>query len=271
MTQILPLGAGRKGSAANALLTTGQLTQYSSELDDGYYKSGTVKSFTVNTTGSQSGTTNIDLPHLVSSAVSFDAATKEIRGTGLMGVFKAAGGETIVVTNSTLNNGTFTTASATADKIVVTGTLVDESAGASLTIAKREALSNNTVKDNKTGLTWLRYVPVKFGALGTGLMPWTGQVYDIFAFAALANTNSLGGYTDWRVPNDFELGSLRDMEAPSAVPDSTAFPSWPTSTFVWTSTTRPNGTTTKMVFIFSTGEESYNVTTAAYFCALVRG
>ncbi|KHO45878.1 MAG: hypothetical protein QJ16_C0016G0001, partial [archaeon GW2011_AR1] len=113
------------------------------------------------------------------------------------------GGETIVVSGSSVpaNNAVWTTASATADKVVLTTAPTDESAGASITVAKRDAISNNTVLDNVTGLTWLRYQSAKMGIAGSGAMPWTGQVYDIFAFCAAANAASLGGYTDWRIPN----------------------------------------------------------------------
>lgn len=222
------LGHGRKKGSTytGKVLKTGQVTRYSSELDDGYYQKGVARSYTINTTGAQSGTTNIDLVHLqASTAVSFDAASKEIRGTGLMGVFKAAGGETIVVTGSASNNGVYTTASATADKVVVTGTLVNESAGASVSIVKRDAMSNNTVLDNNTGLTWTRYIATKFGTGGNGQMPWTGVPYSIFAYCAAANAAGLGGTTTWRVANINELVTLAAAEPPYY--NTTAFPQLP--------------------------------------------
>lgn len=43
------------------LLKTGQTTQYSSELDDGYYQKGVSKSYTILTTGRYSGTTDITI------------------------------------------------------------------------------------------------------------------------------------------------------------------------------------------------------------------
>lgn len=271
-----PLGVSRGGAGGSGvgLLATGQTTQYNSELDDGYYKKGTVKSYTVNTTGAQAGTTNVDLAHLVNTGISFDAASKELRCTGQCGVFKAGGGETIVVSGSSVpaNNAAWTTASATADKVVLTTAPTDESAGASITVVKREAISNNTVLDNVTGLTWLRYVESKFGILGTGLMPWTGQVYDIFAYCAAANAASLGGYTDWRVANTNELLSLADYEPPTAAPDSSAFPGWPTNNFFWLSSTSTYDTSLGKLFSFSTGNLSGNTkTSAAYYTALVRG
>ena len=78
--QLSPLAQGKAASAAapygSLLLKTGQTTQYSSELDDGYYEAGVAKSYTVNTSGSQSGTTSVDLTHLVSATGAFTSGDK---------------------------------------------------------------------------------------------------------------------------------------------------------------------------------------------------
>ena len=122
------------------LLATGQLTQYSGEADDGLLRKGVIKSYTTLSSGSQSGNAIITLIHLnANTGVSFDHDSKEIRCTGAMGVFKAAGGETIVVSGAGQagNNANWTTSSATADKIVLTASTTTESAGASVVIAKQ--------------------------------------------------------------------------------------------------------------------------------------
>lgn len=252
-------------------LKTGQLTQYSSELDDGYYQKGVAKSYTINTAGAQSGTTNIDLPHLINTGISFDAASKEIRCTGACGVFKATGGEVVVVSGASqaANNAAWTTASATADKVVLTTTPTDESAGASITIAKRQAISNNTVIDNNTGLEWVRYPTTAMGTLGTGNMPWTGVIYDIFAYCAVCNTANLGGHNDWRIPNIFELYSLVDCEAPNANMNSTAFPT--ADRDYWSSSTKPDATTNAWNIYFTSGYVWYAGKTLSKMVMLVRG
>ena len=211
------------------LLATGQTTQYSSEPDDGYFEKGIVKSYTILTTGAQSGNAVIELIHLdANTGVSFVAATKEIDCAGAMGVFKAAGGETIVITGSTSNNGTFTTkATGDANKILVNETIVNEAAGASVVIKKQETITNgnNVVIDNNTGLMWARNTSSKMGVAGEGNMPWTGVPYDIFAFCSAANAASLGGYSDWRIPNMTELASLPVNETIDNNPSTIAFSS----------------------------------------------
>lgn len=90
----------------------------------------------------------------------------------------------------------------------------------------------------------------------------------MFGYCAAANAISLAGYTDWRVPNAFELYILYKLETPSGIPDATAFPSWPTGT-VWTSTTDPV-TNTRSLYVNGQGQVFYSARTIALFCALVR-
>jgi hypothetical protein len=87
------LKRGQRYCRKSLLLATGQTTQYSSELDDGYYKKGIVKSYTIRTTGQFSGNAVIDLIHLASDTGAFVSATKTYTDVGKCGVFKAAGGD----------------------------------------------------------------------------------------------------------------------------------------------------------------------------------
>jgi len=270
-----PLAHGYKRGAQYPclLLKTGQTTQYNSELDDGYYETGVAKEYTVLTAGQYSGTTNIDLAHLIDTGISFDAASKEIRCTGKCGVFKAAGGETIVVSGAAQagNNGVFTTVSATADKVVVVQAVTDESAGASITIAKREAMSNNCSLDNKTGRMWTRYCPIVLGVAGNGLLYYTGFIHDAFEYCALCNTNSLGGHNDWRIPNLYELLSIMDYQPTTAYPDSTAFP-YTGNTYILCSTIEVSvGTAGLRIYTVSGIPASFNKATTTSAVMLVRG
>ena len=259
------------------VLKTGQTTQYSSELDDGYYQAGITKDYTVLTAGQYSGTTNVDLIHYA-AALSFDAASKEIRDAANgLALFKT--GDIIVVTGSASNDGTYTVATGNvAAKIVTTEALADEAAGGAVSIAKREAKSNNCVHDNNTGLMWLRdpsNYPAKMGAASDGKMEWTGVAYDIFAYCAAVNAASVGGYADWRVGNLEEYFGLFEYSNNAGVPNATAFPNWtPGATYhMWTSTTRRDNSSQAHAMYYRTG---YSLTsplpkTSAYFVALVRG
>ena len=137
---------------------------------------------------------------------------------------------------------------------------------------KTESHSNECVLDNATGLMWSRTVSASVGPNSNGTLPWTvnGSGEGIFEYAAAANAASLSGYTDWRVPNMLELASLLKMEQPSAIPDSTAFPSWPLT--LWTTTSRANSATTYAMYIgFQTSECYFSLKTTTIRCVLVRG
>jgi len=272
--QLSPLAQGKAAGAVapygSLVLKTGQTTQYDSELDDGYYEKGVAKSYTVNTSGAQSGTSNVDLTHLVSDTGAFTSGNKTYTDTEKCGVFKAAGGETIVISGSASNNGVFTTVSATANTVVFSEAITDEADAPETTFKKREAISNNTVLDNNTGLTWLRYFATKLGAAGTGTMPWSGVVYDIFQYCAVANAATLGGYTDWRIPNAFELLTLLDFEYPGGAPPTAIFPSFPTN--VWTSSVAVADQTKAKYIMFTTGQMSEVARTNLFIVPmLVRG
>lgn len=276
--QLSALAQGKAAGSAPAgytslLLKTGQTTQYNSVADDGYLESGVAKSYTVNSSGAQSGTSNVTMIHLQAASVAFTASTKTITRNNYCNGFVTTGGETIVVSGTKSNNGTFTTASATANTIVVNETINDESADAAQTtvITKTEAISNNTVLDNNTGLTWTRYNPIVLGLAGKMLnKSAVNYIYTIFNYATAANAASLGGYTDWRVPNVFEMMSLMDYEAATAVPDTTAFPSVISSIY-HTSTTQPSAVTNLISVRFDTGVLLARAADQLDYVLLVRG
>lgn len=142
--------------------------------------------------------------------------------------------------------------------------------------SKTDVHSNNCVIDNNTGLMWSRTVSASVGASSNGLLAWTttgsgATAQGIFAYCAAANAAGLAGYTDWRVPNYFSLISITDYEAANAVPDSTAFPSFPPGNAVWSSTTQPNNTANAMAVGYTSGGSAQAVKTTAYYCILVRG
>lgn len=266
--------AGAPAGYTSKLLKTGQTTQYDSELDDGYYQAGVAKSYTVNTSGAQSGTTNVDLAHYAggAGAIAFNNSTKKITDSGNgLAIFKT---NDVIMTSSAANPGPFTvTTGDVAGEIVCSGaTFTDETPAGAVTISKREAISNNTVLDNNTGLTWMRYHSTKMGTTSKGLMPQTGSLYDIYAWCAACNTASVGGSTDWRVPNVYEMLSITDYETPDSYPDSTAFPTFTSASF-YTSNTQSNATGRRHTVDLSNGNVGYTATptTTYYRVLLVRG
>ncbi len=92
--------------------------------------------------------------------------------------------------------------------------------------AKNDVHSNNCVLDKKTGLMWSRYASASVGPLSDGKLPWTTAAGEgIFDYTAAASAALLAGYADWRVPNWYELMSIADFEAPTSLPNASAFPS----------------------------------------------
>lgn len=240
------------GAQKGRVLKTGQTTQYSSELDDGSYQKGLANAYSILTTGGYSGTSNIDLAHYAggAGAIAFVAATKKITDTGNgLAIFKT--GDTIICSgpSEAANILVLTVATGNvAGEIVVNETLTNETPAGVVTISKREAHSNNCVLDLNTGLMWSRYYSDKVGASSDGGMPWTGQLYDIFAYCIAAIAASLGGYTDWRVCNQRELESLLVRETAGSIPDSIAFPGWVAGE-IRTSTTYKGDTTIAFVLM----------------------
>lgn len=102
---LTPLGYGRIGGGAK-LLKTGQTTCYMFG-DDGDTEKGVAKSYTVNSTGAQSGTTNIDSPGYAGNTIAFDGAAGTITDSAAgLAVFKT--GDVIRVRGSASNDNVFT-------------------------------------------------------------------------------------------------------------------------------------------------------------------
>lgn len=260
--------AGTTGYTSK-LLKTGQTTQYDSELDDGYYQVGVAKSYTVNTSGAQSGTTIVDITVLVSDTGAFTASNKRYTDTGKCGVFALHAGESIVISGSGSNNGTFTTAGADANYVQFSQAITDEADAPSTTFVKRYAYSNNTVLDNNTGLEWTRY-RYPYGQ-SYRYNVWTGSTSNsIFSILAAINGVSVGGHNDWRIPNYMEWLTLIDLS--TNLPDPTAFPSFGGQT-VWLATT--NKDTTTSAYYWSRGNiysgSKTNLVVGAKIPLLVRG
>ena len=343
-----------------------QTTKYAAG-DSGDYRHGIAPAYNILTTGQHSGTVNLDVAAYAAPTISFDAATKEIRDSANgMAQFKT--GDTIVIYGSVENNLAVLTVATGNDatKAIVAEAIIDEAAGAYVTILKRAAHSNNAVADLNTQLMWARYTSSaeKIGAASSGLLFWNNTAVscllhpaaadlsinattkilkiaggaaeivrykvdtqivlagfanaannlaggfrvvsvavngadldialwpgyrntlvteavggsrtiklvcnNIFSYAAAANAASLGGYIDWRAPDDLDLIILRDMETPNALPNATAFPSWP-ATYLWAATTYPSSIGDAMILHYNYSLLTNAVKTSTYYTVLLRG
>ncbi len=264
----------RQPRRAGLLLKTGQTTQYSGEPDDGDIEAGLTKRYEVLIAGDQSGTSNIDLIHLTDTSIAFAATTPGTITDSNNGLAIFKTGDVIVFTGSGVNDGVYNVSTGNvAGTIRTTEATLFEAVGATVNIAKREALSNNCVQDLVTGRMWARYTSAENAAMGAasdGKMPWTGELYDIFQYAAAANVAKLGGYWDWRVANVAELLSLVNGEVASGVPDDTAFPGWTTLSVHSSSTAAPN-TDENLTVRYEYGQGSWGAKVTARPVALVRG
>ena len=355
---------GRKGLLQKTLQTT---IYHTGDNGDGDY--GVTPAYSVLTAGQYSGTTNVDNPHYAAATLAFVSATKKITDSA-NGLATVLTGDTIRVRGSASNDGVYTVATGgVAGEIVVTEALVNESAGAYLTLCKRASPSNNVVIDQNTGLMYRRYTTKaeKVGAASVGKLAWydatkcytihaaaadlsmtsttktlkivggaaeitkfwAGQLIEmagfanagnnrsggyrvvsatvngsdldivlwtgfsttnpltteaaggsrsikvvcqsIFSYVAAMNAVSFAGYTDWRIPDDMRLRELSDMEAPTAAPDATAFPSWPTDDYIWSGTTLPTNTSHALLVHFANGTVGSVTKVTTYYCALLRG
>jgi hypothetical protein len=158
------------------LLKTRQTTAYHVG-DDGDYEAGLSANYTVLTTGNQSGTTAIDVPHYAAATLTFAAADKSITDSA-NGLVEFLDTDTIRVRGSASNDGVYTIASGggTAGHFHVTEALVNEAAAPYITLCKRSTPQNQCVIDNVTGLMWKRYTTggpaERVGIASDGKLNW---------------------------------------------------------------------------------------------------
>ncbi|MBU0847257.1 hypothetical protein KKH23_08765, partial [Patescibacteria group bacterium] len=137
------------------LLATGEITPYSIG-DDGDVQAGVAKAYTIQTLGDYAGNSLIEVAHYAAATISFTLAGS-IVGDAAAGLVTFLAGDTVVVKGSTLNDGVYTVAvGGVAGQFTTVQALVNEAAGAMISLYKRTAHSNNAVDDDETGLQWSR-------------------------------------------------------------------------------------------------------------------
>ena len=137
---------------------------------------------------------------------------------------------------------------------------------------KTDTHSNAVVIDHQFKLMYSQTLSASVGPTSNGLLSWTTNVNGegVFTYAAAANMALLAGHNDWRVVNYFELVSQLIYQAPSALPDSTAFPAFPSGVVPTTSTTQATNTSNPMSKISNSGTDSVQAKTATFRVLLVR-
>ncbi|MEI6175759.1 MAG: DUF1566 domain-containing protein [Verrucomicrobiota bacterium] len=127
--------------------------------------------------------------------------------------------------------------------------------GASHLYANLTDNGDGTVTDNNTGLVWQQ--------AESATMTWENAL-------VYAENLSLGGHSDWRLPNIKELQSVSDgdLRAPSL--DKSYFTD-ATTTFYWSSTSLSNDTTQAWYLDSDYGLTSYTAKTGLWHVRCVRG
>ncbi len=115
---------------------------------------------------------------------------------------------------------------------------------------------NGTVTDRSLGLTWQKNQLL-------AVMSWEQAL-------AYSESLSIGGYSDWRLPNIKELQSMNDAGLTKPSIDKTVFPSAVTGRY-WSSTSQFNTAVNAWFLDTEFGIVSYDVKTTAYNVLCVRG
>jgi hypothetical protein len=116
-------------------------------------------------------------------------------------------------------------------------------------------VDNGTVTDTKTGLMWQQ------GENST--MTWEAAL-------SFCEGLSLGGHSDWRLPNIKELESLTDDTRYNPAIETTFFPNAHAPGY-WSSTTNAEGSHGAWYVVFGHGIVSNNYKNSSYYVRCVRG
>ena len=155
--------------------------------------------------------------------------------------------------------------------------------GASIGASNRIiTIDSNTQVTTNINSTASNTESITFSTLATEVAGGTRSIKlvcdSIFAYAAACNVASVGGYTDWRIAADLELINVRRMGntitgtvQSNTVPNATAFPSWPSDDYIWSSTTYPGNTGTAMRVHFGYGYVTSTAKYTVYYASLLRG
>ena len=203
------------------LLQTGQNfgksdNNYSIPPSDGVLRMGISKSRTVLSEGQHSGTVNVTIG---AKTYAHPNAVVQDNRTGLMWAQYASGG--------TLNALKWDDECSFIPYMSRTGLEFEE-----YDVVKRTTTWAGHVRYvSRSGTSGKLYVTNEYGTYTSGQVQVTGKTTlatagnrvaaaneDIWNYARLANIAELGGYSDWRIPNIYEMLTIMDYKSGNAVP-----------------------------------------------------
>lgn len=126
---------------------------------------------------------------------------------------------------------------------------------------------NSTVTDLTTNLIWRQ---CSAGQSGADCATGTAATYTWEAAISNCEGLSLGGFTDWRLPNVKELKSIADMTTVSPAINTTYFPNT-ISSYYWSSTTYAGGATNAWYVNFLDGNTNRPDKINTFYVRCVRG
>jgi hypothetical protein len=126
---------------------------------------------------------------------------------------------------------------------------------------------NGTVTDNITGLVWQK---CSMGQNNDSICSGTATTATWVHAISYCEALSLGGHTDWRLPNVSALESLVDFSRFNPSINTSFFPGT-VGNWYWSSSSYVGNTSTAWFVNFSNGYVDYNVKTNGVFVRCVRG
>ena len=143
-------------------------------------------------------------------------------------------------------------------------------------VTKAYTVSNGMVTDTNTGLMWKQCSEGQSlsanNCQGTGSSPAWGATTMLWAPAiTTCEADTTGGYTDWRLPNRFELESIVNLQNVSPAIDTTTFPNTQSNNY-WSSSTFAGSPANAWFVSFSTSNAGSGAKSSFnYYVRCVRG
>jgi hypothetical protein len=123
---------------------------------------------------------------------------------------------------------------------------------------------DGTVTHHATGLMWTK---CPLGQSGSGCATGSANTYTWEAALEEAAGSSFAGYTDWRLPNIKELGSIVEKRCYLPAINEAVFPAMTTTYRFWSSSPNADYSGYAWLFLFNYGYSYYN---SRYFNHSVR-